>query len=276
MAAASGISTGGKAFFGSLCASTFGLGCWQVQRLYEKVEKIDDRQNQLQMSPTNDWENEEHPYRRRLVSGSFRHDKEVLIGPRGAPPGVSLPRQGLSAKQAGSGQSSGMAPGPQGYFVLTPMELQGKKTAWINRGWVPKTMVPDARRGPATGGTWSRPKGTISLTTVRSSPEKPKIITPQHDYSKRPLQLFWFDPLALQAIAESEEEISLLAQVVSEEEADESSAKSGALYPLRPPVASVADFKTTPAIHAGYAATWFGLSGAGIYMTRKLITRGRG
>lgn len=170
MAAASGLSTGGKAFFGSLCASTFGLGCWQIQRLSEKIEKIDDRQNQLQMTPTSDWKNEEHPYRRRLVSGSFRHDKEVLIGPRGAPPGVSLPRQGLSAKQAGSGQSSGMAPGPQGYFVLTPMELQGKKTAWINRGWVPKTMVPDERRGPPTG-TWSRPKGTISLTAVRSSPE---------------------------------------------------------------------------------------------------------
>ena len=100
---------------------------------------------------------------------------------------------------------------------------------------------------------------------------EPKIITPQHDYSKRPLQLFWFDAIALQAIAESQEEMSLLAQVATEE--DESSSEP---YPLRPPVSAVADFKTTPAIHAGYAATWFGLSGAGIYMTRKLITRGRG
>ena len=171
MAAATGLSTGGKAFFGSLCASTFGLGCWQLQRLVEKIEKIEDRQNQLQMSATEDWRNEEHPYRRRLVSGSFRHDKEVLIGPRGAPPGVSLPRQGLSAKQAGSGQSSGMAPGPQGFFVLTPMELKDKKTVWINRGWVPKTMVPDGKRGAPPTGTWSRPTGTTSLTTVRSSPE---------------------------------------------------------------------------------------------------------
>lgn len=173
MAAVGGLSTGGKAFFGGLCASTFGLGCWQVQRLYDKIEKIDDRQNQLQLSPTQDWRNEEHPYRRRLVTGSFRHDKEVLIGPRGAPPGVSLPRQGLSAKKSGSGQSSGMAPGPQGFFVLTPMELQdnNNKTVWINRGWVPKTMVPDEKRGYPTDGTWSRPKGICNLTTVRASPE---------------------------------------------------------------------------------------------------------
>jgi cytochrome oxidase assembly protein ShyY1 len=97
---------------------------------------------------------------------------------------------------------------------------------------------------------------------------EPRIIVPEHDYSKRPLQLFWFDGLALQAIAESEEEMVILTEV----EEDSSSHE----YPLKPPLASVADFKTTPLIHVGYATTWFGLSAAGIYMTRKLVTRGRG
>jgi cytochrome oxidase assembly protein ShyY1 len=170
MASTVGLSTGGKAFFGSLCASTFGLGCWQLQRLYEKLGKIEDRQQQLQMSPTKDWQSQEHPYRCRLVNGCFLHDKEVLIGPRGAPNGVTLPRKGLSAKRGGGGQSSGSAPGPQGYFVLTPMELQDKSTVWINRGWVPKTMVPDGRRGPPVS-SWSRPKEATSLTAIRSSPE---------------------------------------------------------------------------------------------------------
>ena len=95
------------------------------------------------------------------------------------------------------------------------------------------------------------------------------MITPEHDYSKRPLQLFWLDGLALQAIAESEEETILLTEVKDEGSNSEE-------FPLKPPVASVGDFKTTPAIHAGYATTWFGLSAAGVYMTRKLITRGRG
>ena len=99
--------------------------------------------------------------------------------------------------------------------------------------------------------------------------KEPRIIVAEHDYSKRPLQLFWFDGIALQAIAESEQETVILAEV---EEKNSSSPE----YPLKPPLASVAEFKTTPAIHAGYATTWFGLSAAGVYMTRKLITRGRG
>jgi surfeit locus 1 family protein len=170
MASPVGISTGGKVFFGGLTASTFGLGCWQLKRLNVKLDQIEDREQQLQMSPTKDWQSLEHPYRCRLVNGSFLHDKEVLIGPRGAPNGVTLPRKGLSAKQGSGGQSSGGAPGPQGYFVMTPMELEDKSKVWINRGWVPKTMVPDGKRGPPVT-SWNRPKGATSLTAIRSSPE---------------------------------------------------------------------------------------------------------
>jgi hypothetical protein len=88
------------------------------------------------------------------------------------------------------------------------------------------------------------------------------------------------DGLALQAIAESDEPTILMTQVVDDGADDEhkSLAKSTtapALYPLQPPVSAVGDFKTTPMIHVGYATTWFGLSAAGMYMTRKLITKGR-
>ena len=104
------------------------------------------------------------------------------------------------------------------------------------------------------------------------------------------------DGLALKAIAEitSEEEVALLVQVLdtNENENDNENTTSssssssssnknananGALlaYPLQPPVASISEFKTTPSVHVGYATTWFGLSGAGLYMTKKLITKGR-
>ena len=100
------------------------------------------------------------------------------------------------------------------------------------------------------------------------------------------------DGLALKAIAEitSEEDVALLVQVLDTNDNDNENTTSsssssstatvnanGALlaYPLQPPVASISEFKTTPSVHVGYATTWFGLSGAGLYMTKKLITKGR-
>ena len=119
--------------------------------------------------------------------------------------------------------------------------------------------------------------------------KEPRFITPEHDYSKRPLQLFWIDGLALKAIAadmmtekeQQQTETALVTQVVDDTEGDATSNSDSSntqqllVYPLQPPVSSVGNFKTTPAVHMGYAATWFGLSGAGWYMTRKLMTKGR-
>jgi surfeit locus 1 family protein len=117
----------------------------------------------------------------------------------------------------------------------------------------------------------------LTLLSRSLALQEPKFIVPEHDYSKRPLQLFWLDGLALQAIAESDEQTYLMTQVSEENDAKEQNVpnSSNVDYPLRPLVASVGDFRTTPAIHMGYAVTWFGLSAAGIYMTRKLISRGR-
>ena len=120
---------------------------------------------------------------------------------------------------------------------------------------------------------------------------EPRFITPEHDYSKRPLQLFWIDGLALKAIAAelytpedlaSNEETAMVTQVIDDDD-DDGNNKNGSttrsegplLYPLQPPVSSIGNFKTTPATHMGYAVTWFGLSGAGLFLTRKLITKGR-
>ena len=97
------------------------------------------------------------------------------------------------------------------------------------------------------------------------------------------------DGLALKAIAEitSEEEVALLVQVLDNDNDNENEIKNTdttanananvplLAYPLQPPVASISEFKTTPSVHVGYATTWFGLSGAGLYMTKKLITKGR-
>ena len=170
--AGQGLSLGGKFFFGGLTAGTFGLGCWQIQRYFEKVQLIHERQIELAMEPTSDWRTAA-PFRRRLLEGKLLHHKEVLIGPRGAP---SCPR--MNPQMGG-----GMGPSPQGYFVLTPMQLNDG-LVWINRGWVPKAMVPGANdRGgdrPSSSrklessssvNLWDRPSGTVQVTAIRSKPE---------------------------------------------------------------------------------------------------------
>ena len=236
------LGTSGKVFFGSLCVGTFGLGCWQLERLLGKWDAIEDREEQLKLSPirygrripsnnTTATTNmnqlvgdeqlssnsqtplqQQQPYRRRLLRGTFRHDKEVLIGPRGAPPGVRMPVSGLSARNSSkTTTASGMQPGPQGFYILTPLELvplddEHERTSasitsmtstspststssvvWINRGWVPKTLVPGAdrphykndlvqkakidqalREQPAA---WNRPLGTIEIKAILSQAE---------------------------------------------------------------------------------------------------------
>ena len=82
------------------------------------------------------------------------------------------------------------------------------------------------------------------------------------------------DALALQAIAESDQETPLLTQV-SPQQSSSTSSGSSPQFPRLPALETIAEFKVTPAVHAGYAATWYGLSVAGVFMTRKLITRGR-
>ena len=166
------LNLAGKMFFGSLCAGTFGLGCWQTQRLVEKQGLMTQRQEELAMDPveynaTADSISEnssKKSFRRFVLHGTFRHEHEFLVGPRGPPAGALPDAPGSSAK--------GMSSAPQGYFVITPMELTTREqtteqsTGWfgrrssnsdneassaknyvlVNRGWVPRTMVADDSR----------------------------------------------------------------------------------------------------------------------------------
>lgn len=134
--ASAGLSKGGIAFFSSLCVSTFGLGCWQSQRYFEKIELMAQRDTELLMDPlplekdakcsradgtktgnetnvmntnTNTNTNEiKRGFRPVHVEGTFQHDQELLVGPRGPPPGA------ISSSGPNSGRSSGgMSSSPQ-------------------------------------------------------------------------------------------------------------------------------------------------------------------
>jgi cytochrome oxidase assembly protein ShyY1 len=98
----------------------------------------------------------------------------------------------------------------------------------------------------------------------------------QHDFSRQPAILYWFDlanPYAEdEDAAPKKRAFYALATRVQDKLAKEENATT---FPLAPSAEQVGDFPVPPAMHVGYAVTWYGLSLAGVYMMRMLLTRGR-
>jgi cytochrome oxidase assembly protein ShyY1 len=176
----------------------------------------------------------------------------------------------------------------KGYFVITPLEIPSNgQTILVNRGWIPRTFISSENQRQ-----YSRPQGPTSILAVRTKGDTPRFLVPEHDAKLR--RLFWMDldtmskwtrNVSSSSSSSSSSSttpsppIPLYVQVQSKEEEEENKrliSKGNRDFPVRPSSSTVGDFVTTPAIHAGYAVTWFGLAGAGVVMTRKLITRGRG
>ena len=174
----------GMLFFGSLCAATFGLGVWQVQRYQEKTASIEQSQQLLREPPLplvnqhgqSTLSSAVSSLRGRLltIEGEFMHDREVLLGIRSAPPGLVSPK------------AEGMAVNPQGYFVITPMRLSDRSIIFVNRGWV-------SRRSKE----WDRPKGIVRTTVVAGACEKRSTFSPVNDPSSR--TLLWLEDSSLVA-----------------------------------------------------------------------------
>jgi len=170
-AAAAALSSGGKVLFGSLCAGTFVLGVWQTQRYFEKENMVAAREEQRRMTPissmTQALQQHAHglePYRRWQLKGSFYHQGEILVGPRGIPPGVLAKK----APQGVMGDSN--TTGPQGYFVVTPFQITEEdatststRTVFVNRGWIPKEFID---KTASTKGLWTRPDGSVEIMAV--------------------------------------------------------------------------------------------------------------
>jgi cytochrome oxidase assembly protein ShyY1 len=204
-----GLSLGGKVFFGSMCAGTFGLGCWQSKRLLEKQTLVASRQTDLAMEPSMDLKDADASkgsFRQVRLTGTFQHDRQVLVGPRGPPQGALPDGPGTSA--------AGMSQAPQGYFIITPMQTSSAGTVLVNRGWIPKHLSPptehevqmqerrhqhELMKQQQQGGldprqqeqqqlqyqkmqqqqqilNWDQPQGTVDVTVVSSKGERTYII----------------------------------------------------------------------------------------------------
>ncbi|KAL1517419.1 hypothetical protein ABEB36_001186 [Hypothenemus hampei] len=122
--------------------STFGLGIWQIQRKFWKENLILQMKERTESSPIelpqNIKEIKELEFRPVSVRGTFLHDKEIYMGPRG------LIKTNEESKLTDN-------PSP-GYLVITPFKLADRdETILINRGW-----VSSGHRKPS-----SRPQGQV-------------------------------------------------------------------------------------------------------------------
>lgn len=136
--------------------TAFALGTWQVFRLQWKTDliaKSEDRliREPLPLPPRVDPEAiADFDYRRVVTTGRFRHDLEMLIGPR-------------------------MRDGEQGYMVITPLEREGGSTVLVNRGWIPKRLRDQRQRSRD-----SLPQGEIVVEGMLREPWKKNMFTPDN------------------------------------------------------------------------------------------------
>ncbi|ROV93232.1 hypothetical protein VPNG_09563 [Cytospora leucostoma] len=139
--------------------TAFVLGSWQVKRLEWKTEliaKCEDRlvQPPLPLPPRVDpGAVEDFDYRRVEAYGRYRHDQEMLVGPR-------------------------MRDGEDGYMVITPLERKDEgegSTVLVNRGWIPKRLKDQRRRSRD-----SLPEGEIHVEGLLRKPWKKNMFTPDN------------------------------------------------------------------------------------------------
>lgn len=138
--------------------TAFALGTWQVQRLKWKTNllaKFEDRlvRPPLPLPPKVDPEAiHEFDYRRIYTKGRFRHDKEMLIGPR-------------------------VNDGKDGYLVITPLEREDVGTSvLVNRGWIDKKFKDQKSRDLEMG----CPKGEVYVEGLLREPFKKNMFTPDN------------------------------------------------------------------------------------------------
>lgn len=152
---------GSKFFFGLLVLMpivSFGLGTWQIKRLKWKTNLITKSEYRIGLPPMplpptinpDIVDSGEFDYRRVQVDGTFRHDQEMLVGPR-------------------------MHEGKEGYYVVTPLERKDGSKLLIFRGWISKEFGPQYTRRDIPG---ALPTGKVSATCLLQRKPKKNMFTP--------------------------------------------------------------------------------------------------
>ncbi|KAJ5632920.1 hypothetical protein N7490_009259 [Penicillium lividum] len=218
---------------------SFGLGCWQVRRLDQKtklVAKFEDRlvRPPLPLPPRIDPDAiTEFDYRRVYATGHFRHDKEMLIGPR-------------------------MWEGEDGFMVVTPLErADGQSTVLVNRGWISRKRVDQKDRPNGL------PEGEVTVEGLLREPWKKNMFTPDN----KPLEgKFYFPDIEQMAELSGSQPVWIESTMVPDLLESYDRLAKGM------PIGRAAEVNLRNN-HAQYIFTWYGLSFATSIMMWMLIRK---
>lgn len=238
----------GLAILAAIPITAFFLGCWQVKRLgwkSELIAKFEDRLVRdplplpLQIDPD---AVKDFDYRRVVARGRYRHDREMLIGPR-------------------------IHDGNDGFLVITPLERSDEAgrthTVLVCRGWIPKSKAQQSSRPQGL------PLGDVQVEGLLREPWTKNYFTPDNTPSTNT----WHFPDVAQ-MAEHVGSQAVWIEETMKPNLIESYRREEAGIPIGRP--AEVNLRNN---HVQYIFTWFSLSAATAVMMWMVVRKppgGRG
>jgi len=217
---------------------------WKVQLIEERKALLqqDPQPLRVLLSDLSAGISTADEYTRVCCEGVFEHSKQVLLGPRSAPPGATK-----------SGSAPPGAPTQSGWDVITPLTCADGTRIIVNRGWVPRDATAAIEH----------PTGTQSVSGVLKSGDKENKYGFNNAAEGR---YIWLD---LPSLAQSTASSPVLVLAAS----DGAEERSPQAWPRTRPLDSLMSFHVEPRTHVVYGATWASLTVAGAFITVKRFMR---